>query len=68
MAKSGRAKKHVFCSDGRVAGKGSKTLARVGGLGVMRVCGKFALQLMARSYRDLPSEPAQSASDGSGLA
>jgi len=28
MAESGRAKKHVFCSDGTVAGKGCKTLAR----------------------------------------
>jgi hypothetical protein len=28
MAKSGQAKKHVFCSDGTVAGMGCKTLAR----------------------------------------
>jgi len=27
MAESGQAKKHVFCSDGTVAGKGCKTLA-----------------------------------------
>jgi hypothetical protein len=47
IAESGQAKKHVFCSDGRVAGKGCKTLACV--LAVM-VLWPLAWQLTARRF------------------
>ena len=54
MVESGWAKKHVFCSDGTVAGTGCKTLAcAMAKSWYTGAWCKFALQLTARQYGEV---------------
>ena len=52
LVESGQAKKHVFCSEGTVAGMGCETLACVLAIWATET---HALQLTARWYGELPS-------------